>query len=98
MSRVFEISQSLLKPIDKIVLRRPSRLTLSGASGLSRRTDRSRAVVFDSQLWGADRQANYMERQLVLIRAAAEAPPGRRTQHRLELARFYLSQQMFKED
>ena len=83
--------------VDKIVLRRPSGLTLSNAGSIGRRTDMSRAVVFDSQLWGSDRQANFIDRQVNLIRAAAEAPPGKRSMHRLDLARFYLSHQMFVE-
>ena len=83
--------------IDKIVLRRPSGLTLSNVSGLGRRTDVNRAVVFDAQIWGFDRQANFIDRQVNLIRAASEATPAKRTAPRLDLARFYLSHQMFVE-
>ncbi len=83
--------------VDKIVIRRPTGLTLSNVSGLGRRTDLSRAVVFDAQLWGSDRQANFLDRQMNLTRAAAEAATGKRTVPRLDLARFYLAQQMFVE-
>jgi len=83
--------------VDKIVLRRPTGLTLSNAGSIGRRVDMSRAVVFDSQIWGSDRQANFVDRQVNLIRAAAEAPSGKRSVHRLDLARFYLSHQMFVE-
>jgi len=83
--------------VDKVVLSRPTGLALSNASGIGRRSEMSRAVVFDSQVWGYNRQANFVDRQISLIRAAADAPPGKRTAARLDLARFYLSQQMFVE-
>ena len=84
--------------VDKIVLNRPTGLTLSdGGQQPGRRTGVSRAVTFDSQLWGVDRQANFTERQFELISAAAEAPPAKRAGLRLDLARFYLSREMFAE-
>jgi tetratricopeptide (TPR) repeat protein len=82
---------------DKIVIRRPTGLTLSNVSGLGQRLGKGFAELFDLQRWGSDRQSNFVDRQINLIRAAAEAPPGKRTEHRLDLARFYLSRQMFIE-
>jgi tetratricopeptide (TPR) repeat protein len=82
---------------DKLLLSRPGGLTLSEAAVLHRKPGPARAVTFDSQLWSADRAANFSERQGQLIRAAAEAPFTRRSAHRLDLARFYLSRQMFAE-
>ncbi len=83
--------------VDKIVLRRPTGLSLSGSSGVTRRSDRSRAVLFDTQAWGSDHHANFIDRQRNLIQAAADAPVGKRTQPRLELVRFYLAQGMYVE-
>ncbi|HXF88535.1 MAG TPA: tetratricopeptide repeat protein [Xanthobacteraceae bacterium] len=82
---------------DKVVLSRPGGLALSNAGAVTRLTDKSHAVVFDTQRWGYDREANFAERQIDLIRAAAEAPPNRRIARRLDLARFYLANQMFVE-
>jgi tetratricopeptide (TPR) repeat protein len=82
---------------DKVVLSRPAGLALSNAGAVMRLTDKSNAVVFDTQRWGYDREANFAERQINLIRAAAEAPPNRRIARRLDLARFYLANQMFVE-
>jgi tetratricopeptide (TPR) repeat protein len=83
--------------VDKVVLNRPTGLTLSNAGGFMRRLDASRAVVFDTQRWDYDREANFIDRQIDLIRAAADAAPGRRAARRLDLARFYLARQMFVE-
>jgi tetratricopeptide (TPR) repeat protein len=83
--------------VDKIVLRRPTGLSLSGSSGVARRSDRSRAVLFDTQVWGSDHHANFIDRQRNLIQAAADAPVGKRTRPRLELVRFYLAQGMYVE-
>ncbi|HWP26071.1 MAG TPA: tetratricopeptide repeat protein [Xanthobacteraceae bacterium] len=82
---------------DKVVLSRPAGLALSNAGAVMRFTDKSNAVVFDTQRWGYDREANFAERQIDLIRAAAEAPPNRRIARRLDLARFYLANQMYVE-
>ena len=82
---------------DKIVLGRPSGLTLSESGQSDRRMGIARAVTFDSQLWGFDRKADFNDRQFELIGAAADAPPAKRAGHRLDLARFYLSREMFAE-
>jgi hypothetical protein len=83
---------------DRIVLGRPSGLTLSSAAqSPGRSNSASRPVVFDPQLWGFNREAEFAERQKKLFDAAAEAPETKRTAPRLELARFYLAHDMYAE-
>lgn len=82
---------------DKVVLSRPTGLALSNAGLVTRLADKWHAVVFDTQRWGQDRQANFVARQRELIAATAEAPPNRLIARRLELARFYLANEMFVE-
>jgi tetratricopeptide (TPR) repeat protein len=82
---------------DKVVVGRPGGLTLSSGLGTPRRTSNYRPVMFDSQLWGFDRQAPFFERQVNLIQAAASAPESKRSGPRFDLARFYLSRDMFAE-
>jgi tetratricopeptide (TPR) repeat protein len=76
---------------DKILVGRPTGLTLSNGSSGDQRTGLA-PVVFDPQLWGFDRQANFIERQSLLMRMAAEASEQRRNAARIDLARFYLAQ------
>jgi tetratricopeptide (TPR) repeat protein len=76
---------------DKVVVGRPSGLTLStGSYGQPRGA--TGPIVLDPQLWGFDRQADFVERQSLLLRMAAEATEARRNAARLDLARFYLAQ------
>ena len=85
---------------DKIILGRPSGLTLSSAAqGAARSGSASvfRPVAFDPQLWGFDRQAAFTDRQKKLLHAAAEAAETKRTAPRLDLARFYLANDMYAE-
>ncbi|MEX0841064.1 MAG: tetratricopeptide repeat protein, partial [Xanthobacteraceae bacterium] len=79
---------------DKIVVGRPTGLSLSGGTYGAPRMAGLAPVVLDPQLWGFDRQAEFDERQASLLRAAAEASENRRTSARLDLARFYLAQGM----
>ena len=53
--------------------------------------------MFDSQLWGFDRQGSYFDRQSRLIAAAAAEPDNKRLAPRLDLARFYLARGMYAE-
>ncbi|HET7678988.1 MAG TPA: tetratricopeptide repeat protein [Xanthobacteraceae bacterium] len=76
---------------DKILVGRPAGLTLS-TGGYGDTRSGVTPVVFDPQLWGFDRQANFIERQSLLLRMAAEASEQRRNAARLDLARFYLAQ------
>jgi len=82
---------------DKVIVSRPPGLTLSGVMPSARNTAAYRPLVFDVQLWGFDRQSNFTERQYKLIAAAADAAEDRRSAPRLDLARFYLSREMFVE-
>src|SRR5262249_58986138 len=69
----------------------------SAAQGAARSGSASafRPVAFDSQLWGFDRQAAFTDRQKKLLDAAAEAAGTKRTAPRLDLARFYLANDMY---
>jgi tetratricopeptide (TPR) repeat protein len=82
---------------DKIVISRPNGLTLSSALQAVLRGNGLRPVLFDSQLWGFDRDTPYVERQSGLMAAAAAAPKGNRMAPRLDLARFYLARDMYPE-
>jgi hypothetical protein len=85
---------------DKVTLSRPAGLTLSAVSssrGREDSADGTRPMLFDPQRWGFERAAAFEERKSRLIRAAAAAPPARRTAARFELARFYLGRDMFAE-
>ena len=84
-------------PPDKIVISRPLGLALSASLQTLLRGSGLRPMMFDSQLWGFDRQASYTERQSKLIAAAAEAPDGKRLVPRLDLARFYIARDMYPE-
>ena len=82
---------------DKIVVGRPSGLTLSTSLQSLLHGSGLRPVMFDSQIWGFDREASYGERQGHLIAAAATAPDNQRLAPRLDLARFYLARDMYPE-
>lgn len=81
---------------DNIIIARPGGLTLSGP-GAAARASAHRSRVFDPQLWGFDRQADITERQHKLIAAAADMGETKRNIPRLELARFFLSRDMYPE-
>jgi tetratricopeptide (TPR) repeat protein len=83
---------------DKITISRPRGLSLSPtAIGQQQLATSFRAMTFDTQLWGFDRNANYVKRQAELIGTAAMAPPPKRRAARLNLARFYLARDMSAE-
>ena len=84
---------------DKITIGRPGGLSLSAAvSGtLLQQAPGFRPLTFDTQTWGFDRQAPFLERQSELIGLAAGAPVNKRRQARLNLARFYLAREMAAE-
>ena len=79
-----------------MLLVRPGGLTLSEAKGAEARLT-LRALTFDPELWTADREADFTERQVGLIGTAADAPFTKRSASRINLARFYLSRQMYAE-
>ena len=82
---------------DKVVIDRPSGLTLSPASQTLLHGRNSRVLTFDSQIWGSDREGSFIVRQADLINAAAQAPETKRMNPRLNLARFYLARDMYPE-
>jgi hypothetical protein len=82
---------------DKVVVSRPAGLALSTSLQTLLRGSGLRPVMFDSQLWGFDKQAPYSERQSNLIATAAAAPDGKRLVPRLDLARFYIARDMYPE-
>jgi tetratricopeptide (TPR) repeat protein len=82
---------------DKVVISRPNGLTLSTAMQSLFHGSGMRSVMFDSQVWGIDRESSYWERQGHLIAAAAAAPENKRFAPRLDLARFYLARDMYPE-
>ena len=71
---------------DKITISRPGGLSLSPTAlgPAAARHQLPRALTFDTQLWGFDRQANFNKRQAELIRVAAVAPASKRRQARLQ--------------
>jgi hypothetical protein len=86
---------------DRIVIARPAAgLTLSAGSGLASSVAEGGQRgyrPFDPQIWGFDSQSKFASRQDELIRAVAEAPDRRRMAARLDVARFYLAQNLFGE-
>ena len=85
---------------DKIVVTRPGGLTLSAVSyqlGDDLPESGNGGALFDSNRWGADRRAQFTERQRQLMQAAAGAPEAKRQAARLDLARFYLGRELFPE-
>ncbi|MCX7315217.1 MAG: tetratricopeptide repeat protein [Alphaproteobacteria bacterium] len=82
--------------VDKVVLGRPTGLTLSDAA-MPQQEKAARAVTFDTKAWQLDRDADYTKRQFELVQAAAEAPFTTRTASRLDLVRFYFARQMYPE-
>jgi hypothetical protein len=82
---------------DKIVVERPSGVTLSPGLQTLLHGRNARPLTFDSQIWGPDREGSYVNRQASLINAAAQAPESRRMTPRLNLARFYLARDMYPE-
>ena len=86
---------------DKIVISRPSGLTLSSLGGAVAADEAgegarrgSATFTVDAQLWGFDREADFVRRQAELTRSAAEAPESQRSARRLDLARFYLARDL----
>ena len=81
---------------DKVVIGRPGGLSLSAAvSGAQQQQAPGfRALTFDTQTWGFDRQTPFLARQSELIGLAAAAPVAKRRHARLNLARFYIAREM----
>ena len=82
---------------DKIVVARPSGLTLSAPLQALLHGSGLRSAMFDSEVWGHDREGPYFDREAHLVGLAAEAPEQKRFAPRLELARFYIARGMYPE-
>ncbi|AMN43292.1 tetratricopeptide repeat family protein [Rhodoplanes sp. Z2-YC6860] len=82
--------------VDKVLLVRPTGLTLSEAEP-PKIQQTVHALTFDTTAWNTNRKADFNQRQVALIREAAESPFVQRTAHRLDVARFYLSRKMWAE-
>jgi len=82
---------------DKVIVSRPVGLTLSTSLQTLLHGSPLRPVMFDSQLWGFDRESSLFERQAHLIATAAAAPDNKRIAPRLDLARFYVARGMYAE-
>lgn len=82
---------------DKIIVSRPMGLALSTSLQSLLRGSGLRPTMFDSQLWGFDQHASFIERQSKLVAAAASAPDNKRLAPRLDLARFYVARDMYPE-
>ncbi|MFN3658952.1 MAG: tetratricopeptide repeat protein, partial [Pseudolabrys sp.] len=97
---IHPIADDLAATIEKgkVMVGRPGGLSLSSTSSdSSAATPGFRALTFDTQLWGFDRQAPFVARQSELIRLAAAAPEAKRKPARFNLARFYLARDMAAE-
>jgi tetratricopeptide (TPR) repeat protein len=85
---------------DRVVITRPGGLTLSNseiAQADAAAQPGYRPALFDPQVWSANRQAAFLERQSELMRIAASVPADRRTAARVDLARFYLGREFYPE-
>ena len=86
-----------LKP-DAITVGRPNGLALSPTNREQEKfVSNHLLVTFDSHVWGLDQRAKFYPRQSELIYEAAMAPPAKRRDARLDLARFYIAQNMLAE-
>lgn len=82
---------------ERITIARPNGLMISIGETGNRRSGAVRMDMFDAQLWGFDRDSNFLERERNLITAAADAPDPKKTAARIALARFYLSRDLTSE-
>lgn len=83
---------------DRVTFGRPRGLSLSPTNQAEEQIASTfRALTFDPQTWGFDRQAPFVQRQAELMQQAASAPDTRRRLARLNLARFYLARDMAAE-
>ena len=82
---------------DKILLGRPGGLTLSFADVAAERAATAARPVFDGAEWRKNRRENFVARLDALTAAAASAEPDKRASARMDLARFYMSREMYHE-
>lgn len=86
---------------ENVQVGRPRGLLLSASGArppsLQRLVRRPRTISFDLELWAADEQAPFRERESDLVSNAAAVHETQRTTKRLELVRFYMAQQRWAE-
>jgi tetratricopeptide (TPR) repeat protein len=82
---------------DKIILGKPGGLTLSPVGVSAERAPTAVRPLFDIDDWHNNQKERFIVREDALVRAAASAEPDRRSQARLDLARFYMARSMYPE-
>lgn len=82
---------------DKIVLGRPGGLTLSSADVAAERAPAAVRPLFNIDEWHDNQQANFIEREYALIAAAGAIEPDQRAAAQIDLARFFMSREMYPE-
>jgi tetratricopeptide (TPR) repeat protein len=82
---------------DKIILGKPGGLTLSSVGVSAERAPTALRPLFDIDEWHTNQNENFVAREDALVQAAASAEPDRRSQARLDLARFYMARAMYAE-
>src|SRR6185295_4690033 len=82
---------------DKVMLGRSGGLTLSSADVAAERATAAVRPLFDAKEWRSNRAEKFNPRLDALIKAAAVAEPEQKTQARLELANFYMSNGLYQE-
>lgn len=86
---------------DRVNVTRPRGLQLSAVDGrppsVQRLVRRPRTIAFDLELWTADEQAAFRERESDLVATAAAVHDTQRTAKRLDLVRFYMARQRWPE-
>lgn len=86
---------------DRVNVTRPRGLQLSAVDGrppsVQRLVRRPRTIAFDLELWTADEQAAFRERESDLVATAAAVHETQRTAKRLDLVRFYMARQRWPE-
>ena len=79
------------------VERRRARVRRAAAAGGAARRAVGGLFTLDPQAWGFDREADFRDRQMHLVAAAAAAEEAQRMPAQLELARFYLARDLIAE-
>ncbi|WP_439576101.1 tetratricopeptide repeat protein [Phreatobacter sp.] len=86
---------------DRVNVSRPRGLQLSAADGrpqsVQRLVRRPRTIAFDLELWTADEQAPFRDRETDLAATAAAVHETQRTAKRLDLVRFYMARRRWPE-
>jgi hypothetical protein len=82
---------------DKVLLGRPGGLILSSADVAAERAPTAARPIFDVAEWRKNRRQDFVARLDALVAAAASAEPDKRASARMDLARFYMSREMYHE-